>query len=420
MEQTVIANPSFRRVLSNRPFTILWAGQLVSQSGDFIFDVAALWLVLQLTGDVFKVGLTTATIFLPAVLVAPIAGVYVDRLNRREILLASNIFQAAVAGGIAVLYSLGRLYFPLLLVLLFLLNSGGQFVRPTINAVIPRMTPTEDLAAANSLFSISSSLNQIAGYGIGGALILLLGLAVPIYYDSLTFLFAAATVWLIARPLLAASENSSPNGVLSVARPSFRENFSEGLRYIRTSRFLLELIAVAVVLNFFAGGVQTLLAPYSKLTIHGNAGTYGAMLAAYSLGAVIGSVTVGKIQARKYVGKLLFGGVLIAGAAIALIGVTTTDYLAVSLMLVIGAALALANLPLQVLIQAKVPGQLLGRVFTSLGALATIAVPVAAVTTGGLANALTIGETLLLYGSLMLAVTIGAFFSFRDIREAKY
>jgi hypothetical protein len=64
--------PSFRRVLSNRPLSLLWAGQLVSQSGDFIFDVAAIWYVLQLTGDPFKVGVAVATILLPAIFVGPL------------------------------------------------------------------------------------------------------------------------------------------------------------------------------------------------------------------------------------------------------------------------------------------------------------------------------------------------------------
>src|SRR3989442_1438818 len=89
--------PSYRRVLSNRSFSLLWIGQLVSQSGDFIFDVAALWLVLQLTGDTLKVGIAVAFVLLPAVVIGPFAGVYIDRFNRRDIMIAANIFQAAPA-----------------------------------------------------------------------------------------------------------------------------------------------------------------------------------------------------------------------------------------------------------------------------------------------------------------------------------
>lgn len=137
-----------------------------------------------------------------------------------------------------------------------------------------------------------------------------------------------------------------------------------------------------LVRNVFAGGVQTLIAPYEKISVRGNAGTYDAMLAALSLGTVLGSIVVGKIEARKYVGKLLFVGVLRAGGSVGLISLTTVELYSVLLTQLIGVSLAFANLPLQVLVQARVPGHLLGRVFTSLGALVTMATPIAAVTTG--------------------------------------
>lgn len=252
-------------------------------------------------------------------------------------------------------------------------------------------------------------------------MVLLLGVAVPIYYDSLTFIFAAASVVLIARSVLDVPPVTRSGSNIDGESPSsFKDVFLQGLRFIRTSRFLLELIALALVLNFFAGGVQTLIAPYAKITVHGNAGTYGSMLAALSLGTVFGSIVIGKIEARKYVGNLLFLGVLGAGASVALIGATTVAFYSIILMLVIGVSLAFANLPLQVLIQARVPGHMLGRVFTSLGALVTMATPVAAVTTGSIASSLQIGPTLELYGVLMIAATAGAYFVFQEVREAKY
>ena len=417
---TETQKPSYRRILANRSFSLLWIGQLVSQSGDYIFDVAALWLVLQLTGSIFKVGLATAVIVLPPVLIGPFAGVYVDKLNRRDIILVSNLFQAAIVVGIAATYAAGTLSFPLLLVLLFLLNAGAQFVRPSITAVVPSLVEKGDLAAANSLFSISSSTTQIAGYGIGGALVLLLGVEVPIFYDSFTFIFAAASVLLISRSVLHPPSVIASTLTAIPKAEGFREKFLEGLRFIRTSHLLIEVIALAVVLNFFGGGIQALVAPYAQYTVHGNAGTYGSMLAALSFGLVLGSIVVGKIEARKYVGKLLFLGVFGLAGAVALMGLTTVAAYAVGLMFAVGVCLALANLPLQVLVQAKVPGNLLGRVFTSLGALVTIATPVAAITTGGLAGSIQIGPTLQLYGTLMLAVTAIAYFAFREIREAKY
>jgi len=271
-------------------------------------------------------------------------------------MLASNLVQAAVVGMIGVLYSLGSLNFLVLLVMLFVLNSGAQFVRPAVQAIIPGITEKEDLSTASSLFSLSTSVNQVAGYGIGGIIVLALGVAVPFYYDSLTFLFAAVMLSLISRSL-----GAIPKG-LAESPPSshpvsFREKFVQGLRFIRGSKFLIQLVIVGLVVNFFGAGVFALLAPYAKNVIGGNAGTYGAILTTYSVGAVIGSVLVGKLQLRNYVGKMLFAGVIVQGLVIVGIGFTTVLFLALALSFAIGVLQTMVNVPMTVLIQAKGTGR---------------------------------------------------------------
>ena len=420
LTETLSAKPSFCRVLSNRSFSLLWAGQLVSQSGDFIFDVAAIWYVLQLTGDPFKVGIAVATILLPAIFIGPIAGVYLDRFNRRDVMLASNLVQSAVAGLIGVLYSLGSLNFLVLLVMLFVLNSGAQFVRPAVTAMVPGITEKKDLSTANSLFSLSTSVNQVAGYGIGGIIVLALGVAVPFYYDSLTFLFAAAMLSLITRSLGAIPKGVHDPNSLSSDYVSFTEKFVQGLRFIRSSRFLIQLVIVGLVVNFFGAGIFALLAPYAKNVISGNAGTYGAILTTYSVGAVIGSVLVGKLQLRNNVGKMLFAGVIGQGLVIVGIGFTTVLFLALALSFAIGVLQTMVNVPITVLVQTRVPGDVLGRVFSSLVALLTIVAPVSSALAGGLATSISIGGTFLVFGGLIvLACTLGYLF-FRDLRDASY
>jgi len=420
LTETISAKPSFRRVLSNRPFSLLWAGQLVSQSGDFIFDVAAIWYVLQLTGDPFKVGIAVATILLPAIFIGPIAGVYLDRFNRRDVMLASNLVQAFIVGMIGILYSLGSLSFLVLLAMLFVLNSGAQFVRPAVTAMIPGITEKEDLSTANSLFSLSSSVNQVAGYGIGGIVVLALGVAVPFYYDSLTFLFAAAMLSLITRSLGAIPNSASNPSLLDSAPVSFREKFMQGMRFIRGSKFLVQLVLVGLVLNFFGAGIFALLAPYARNVISGNAGTYGAILTTYSLGAVMGSVLVGKLQLRNYVGKMLFAGVMGQGLVIVGLGLTTILFFALAFSFAVGVLQTMVNVPMTVLVQAKVPGDMLGRVFSSLVALLTIAQPVSSTLAGGLATSISIGGTFQLFGGLIvLACAVGYLF-FRDLRDASY
>jgi MFS transporter, DHA3 family, macrolide efflux protein len=411
--------PSFRRVLSNRSFTLLWISQLVSQSGDFIFDVAALWLVLQLTGDTLKVGLAVAFVLLPAVVIGPFAGVYIDRFNRRDIIIAGNTFQAATAIVIAASYSIGLLNFPALLILLFVLNAGAQFVRPAVTAVVPSVTGKEDLGAANGLFSLTSSINQVAGYGIGGVIVLLFGPTVPILYDAITFVFAGLMVSMIARSRCAIPINfSTPGG--SQTPSSFKKKFLEGLKYVRDSRFLLELVVVGVFLNFFGTGIFALLAPYSRDIIRGNAGTYGLLLAMFSLGVILGSIFVGKIDSRKYVGKLLFLGVIAVGGLTVALAFTTVAWLALGIAFGVGFFNAIVNIPLSVLVQAKIPGELLGRVATTLGALITLSQPISAATAGAVAGSISIGQTFLIYGSFMVLISAATYIIFGELRNASY
>ena len=334
-------------------------------------------------------------------------------------MLASNIVQAAVAGLIGILYSVGSLSFLVLLVMLFVLNSGAQFVRPAVQAIIPGITEKGDLSTASSLFSLSTSVNQVAGYGIGGIIVLALGVAFPFYYDSLTFLFAAAMLSLISRSL-GAIPRSVTESTLTAGSMSFREKFVQGLRFIRRSRFLFQLVIVGLVVNFFGAGVFALLAPYAKNVIGGNAGTYGAILTTYSIGAVIGSVLVGKLQLRKYVGRILFAGVIAQGFVIVGIGFTTVLFLALALSFVIGVLQTMVNVPMTVLIQAKVPGDVLARVFTSLVALLTIVSPISSALAGGLATSISIGGTFEIFGGMIVVACAVGYLFFRELRDASY
>jgi len=407
--------PSLRRVLWNRPFTLLWLSQLVSNSGDYIFDVAIVWLVLKTTGSPFYVGLVLAASLLPGVLVGPIAGVYIDKLNRRSLMLLGNAFQAAVSLGIALLYIAGLLPMWALLILIFMLNAGALFVRPAVTAVIPVLVERTDLPAANGLISMSSSLNQFAGYGLGGLAVLFFGPTLPIYYDAATFVFAFAMVSLIAPARLATpGRDSQPRD------GSFLSRFKEGVHYIASSRLLLEILVLALVVNFFGAGVGALFGPYASFTLHGDSSTYGILLAASALGLLVGSIVVAKVNMRSHVGQVLFGGIVAIGIVTMVMGAFAFLLVAIAMSALLGFFEGLVNVPLQVLIQSRVPGNLLGRVATSLGAMVTAATPISSAISGGVASSLSVAEVFVLYGGLIIVATAVSFLFFKDLRKTSY
>ncbi len=408
--------PSYTKLLRDRSFGSLWLAQLISQSGDAVFDVALLWLVLVTTGSAALVGLTQAMVLLPAVLASPIAGVYADRLNRRNLMVASNLAQGAVTAVLSVLYLAGALNFPFLILLVLLLYTAAQFFRAANSAIIPRIVAKENLGAANGLFTLTTSANQLASYTVGGLMLAAVGAVASITYDSLTFFVAAALLTLIARSYGQSRSEAAPTPL----KLGFRKEFREGLAYVRQSRLLLEMIVFGILVNFLSGGIVALTAPYVKNVLNGDALSYGIVLSSFALGAIVGSVLVGKLNFRAYVGKLLFVGVVVAGLLIALAGLATNVPEGLVVFFVLGAIEASINLPIQVLVQTKVPGELLGRVGTVLGAALTASQPIAAVVFGALALVSGLGYLFTVAGVGLVIVTAALYLPFRGLRSASY
>ncbi|MGI0155707.1 MAG: MFS transporter, partial [Thermoplasmata archaeon] len=262
------AAPSFARALGHRPFLLLWSSQLISQSGDFVFEVALLWLVLQQTGSAFYVGVVVAATLVPVVVLGPFLGVYVDRWPRRTILILTNGLEAVLVAGLSGLILAHAANIGGIVAIVVALATGGQVVRITSTAIVPQTVRTEDLAPANSLLSFSSSFNQVVGLSIGGVVVALFGVTIPIEYDALTFFAAALLLFTIS------GRTPAPSPAPERKPGAFRREFSEGLTFIRGNRFMLELIVIGVIVNFFGNGIFALFAPYASFVLHGGAAVY--------------------------------------------------------------------------------------------------------------------------------------------------
>ena len=417
MEGSAGSKPSYSTLLKNRSFTYLWVGQFISQSGDAVFDIALLWLVLTTTGSTALVGLTQAAILIPAVLVSPFAGVYADRANRRNTMVVSNLVQGIVTATVSVLYVANSLDFSMLILLVLLLYAAAQFYRAAAGAIVPRLVSRESLGAANGLLSLSASTNQLVGYSLGGIVIIALGPVAPVTYDSLTFFIAAALMVFIAKSYGQPRLESTPP---TTERRSFWKDFREGLAYVRRSRFFLQLVFFGLLVNFFATALFTLLAPYAKTWVHGDASTYGFLAAAFALGTILGSAAIGKVNFRAHVGRLVFFGVAAFGVLFIFIGLATSIPIALMLFLAMGVILAIVNVPINSLVQTKVPGEMLGRAGTVLASTLAAAQPVAAVLSGDLAVVTSIGTVIVACGVAVVVTSLALYPFFKELRTASY
>jgi predicted MFS family arabinose efflux permease len=408
------SRPSFRRALQSRPFFLLWLSQLISQSGDFVFEVALLWLVLDVTGSVFAVGLVVAVTLIPGVVLGPFLGVYVDRWDRRKILIGTNLVEAGVVASLSGLVLEHAINLDLVLVIVFALGTGSLLVRTASTAMVPQIVRAEDLPPANSLLTFSGSLNQVIGLSVGGVVVALFGVAIPIEYDAVSFLVAALIVLGVARAA-GRPEDATPSGA-----GRFFEELAEGLRFIRANWFLVELIVLAGILNFFGLAAIALFAPYSKLVLHGGAATYGFLGATIAIGTIIGAIVVGKLDTRRSSGTFVLAGGAAIGAVILTMGVTTSVPFALGEVLALGIVLSITNIPISVLFQAKVPGRLRGRVGAASSSLILISGPIGAAFAGTLAGATSVGTVFVISGVAFLIGMAVAAVVMTDLRKVSY
>ena len=408
------AAPSFRRALASRPFFLLWTSQLVSQSGDFIFDVALLWLVLQTTGSVFAVTLAVVATIVPTVVLGPVLGVYVDRWPRRTILIGTNVAEGVLVAALSGLVLAHAADLVLIVAIVFSLGVGGQFVRVASNAMVPQTVATADLTTANSLLSFSNATTQVVGLSVGGVVVALFGVTLPIAYDAITFFVAAAIVTAIAATV------GRPEPVPDGGSDRFVDQFAEGFRYVVGQRYLLELIAVGLVVNFAGNAAFALWAPYADLVLHGGAATYGFLGAMIAVGAIVGAVVVGKVNVRPIAGSLLFGGLFGFGAFVIGLGLTRSIPLALGEAFGVGFLSSVINIPLLTAVQARVPARLMGRAMSVLFGLILAAAPFGAFFAGSLAVATSIEFVYVAAGSLVLVAGAVGVVLMREVRELTY
>ncbi|HXQ93865.1 MAG TPA: MFS transporter [Thermoplasmata archaeon] len=406
--------PSYRRTLANRPFFLLWVAQLVSQSGDFIFEVALLWLVLELTGSPFAVAIIVTGTILPGVILGPFLGVYVDRWDRRRTLVATNVVQGVVIAALSGLVLAGRTDLSVLFAIVLMLGSGATTVRVATNAYVPSVVPVEDLPPANGLLSVSGSMNQIVGLSLGGVFVALFGVTLPIEYDAISFFAAAVLLLLIPAAGTVAEAGGAP------ASPGFRAEFIEGITFIRRSRFMLELIAIGIVVNFFGNGLFALFAPYADFVLHGGAAAYGFLGASVAAGSVVGAGAMGRVDTRRSAGRYLFAGGISIGVVVLALGLVGSLPIALALMLALGATLAVTNIPITIVLQAKIPGRLLGRVGAAFGALITATAPGGPLFAGWLAQRWSVNGVFLLCGAIFVVVIGLGAITMTSLRRVEY
>jgi MFS family permease len=335
-------------LLRNSRFLRLWIGQGTSFVGDAVSMVALVVLVVEITGSASAVGGALVARLLPTI-ASPLAGVIADRVDRRVVLVASDLARAVLVMGLVFARDLATIY-----VLVFLMGLARTLFNPTIRAAFPSVVGGGDLTRANALISGTFSVSETAGPALGGLLVATVGVDVAFVLDAVTYLVSAAMLSLT--PLAQPQRDEDGAG--------FGEDLKAGFTYLAGARVPLAIVlgAFLIVLTINI----TIPAEFFLATETfdaGNAG-YGILVGLYGGGMVLGSALMVALGDQVRLLPLYFIGVFVAALALVGVGLSPTFVFALGALVVVGVTNGTENVITETILQKRVPDALLGRVFS--------------------------------------------------------
>ncbi len=336
-----------------RNFRWLWFGAFTSTTGFFVAQVAESWYVYQKTSSESLLGLTAFLNGLPILLFSVLGGVLADRMDRRHLLIGSQVMQMSAALGLAILFSLERIEIWHILVAAFAAGLGQAFGGPAYQALIPSLVPKRHLPNAIALLSIQFNLAGTVGRPIGGGVFDLLGPAMCFYVNALSFLAVIVSLLLLRIPF-----------VPKPGQPNLLRSLHEGFRAIHASYALRSLMLLAVVTAFCGVPIALLLPVFARDVYSLDAAGFGWMGAVLGAGAVVGALNVARLgnapkKGRKSLNMQVFLGVTIIGFALA-----RWLWLGSVLLFVCGGAILAVFTMVTSLVQLNVAEEMRGRIMS--------------------------------------------------------
>jgi MFS family permease len=295
-----LRHPAFRR---------LWAAQFTSNIGSWIQTVGAQWVMTSLTTSAFLLSAISAAGSIPVLLLAIPAGALGDLVDRRRLILASQLLMLAAAAALAALAAASALTPAVLLALLFIIGIGGALSAPTWQTLTPELVPPEDRPQAIALGSVNQNLARAVGPAIGGVLLAATSAAVVFGVNAVSFLAVVGAVIGTAIPVR----------TLTLPREHAVAAVRAGGRYVTHSPMLLSLIARAVLFIFPAGALWALLPLVARFRLGLGSAGYGLLLGCVGVGALL-AATLGPSLRRLLAPRAIYAlaCLLVAGAAAAL------------------------------------------------------------------------------------------------------
>jgi len=394
---------AYGQVIQSPSYFPLWLAQLLSSFGDTLHYIALVVLVFQLTGQgVAVAGLAVAEI-LPVLLLGPIAGVLIDRVSRKAVLIGADLVRAVLV--LSLLWPQGAWHAYLVAAGL---AAGNVFFNPTLQAVIPVLTTPEQRLAANSVSWSTGRLVQILASAVVGGLIGLVGIGPAFVLNAASFVVSALLIMRLPIPLhagqLAGDARRGLSGYLADAR--------HGLAFAASDRFVSRLLVVQALASFATGATGAMLVVLSEQQLRLSPSGFAWLIGAIGVGALLGPL-IPNILARDYRdARWLFVPYVIRGVVDMLLATFTALPIALLLLFVYGLNTSTGIVVFNATLQEAIPDRVRGRVFALLDItwngmrLLSLAIGGALVDLVGIQALYWVGGALLLVAGLLGLVSL--------------
>jgi MFS family permease len=408
--------PELVPLRKNAQFQLLWLGSAVSQLGSELTRLAMPLLVLALTGSAGWAGIVTGAGVAATVLAQLPAGVWVDRWDRRRILLTGQALRVVNSAGLAALIITGRVQIWHFIVLAAIDGLCAAFVDPARSTAIRGVVPAEQLQSAYAREEARAHAARLVGPPLGG-LLYGFGRAIPFVADTVTFLAALLCSVFAKVPRRPPSEQrDAPDPKTGEpAKRSMRREAGEAATWLWRQRGLREICGAAMILNLLGGAF---LLPLIVLVRErgGGAVTTGTVLAGVGIGGLAGALLSGHTGKLLPPGKLVVAIIAIFGGALAAMALPLGPWWPMVPLVLISLSTPALNVVMNVVIARMVPERMLGRMDAALGVASKGLQPLGPVLGGALAAVLGGAGALVVIGGLLLLTAAGAAVS-RELRR---
>ena len=369
--------------LINRNFGLLWFGQLVSQLGDKAYNIALMWWLFEKTASPLLVSLFLIASMLPELIFGPLAGVYIDRWNKKRILVAADFVRGIVILTLAALYQSDVLAIWHIYIAALLISLCSALFNPTTMSIIPNVVAKSGLQRANALSQMVTGAVAIIGPLLGASSVAMLGYMGVLIFNGCSYIISG-----FAEIFLRIST------IEVVMKETVFSSLAQGVRYIWSDARVSVVVVVVAIIHVFVGSIVVVI-PFLANSLAGSGiNNLGVLQAALGGGMTAGAVYVSKYARSYFNGLNFFYAIVFMGVGILMLGIFQLVHISLLEIyaiccIIIGVCVAVISVFWRTIAQICVPEEMTGRVFSVLSTTGNISLPISMALFGAFLNCVT-------------------------------